>query len=147
MAGLTRWRPGATRTGGVMGLTTEHDGPGRPAGPDRQVEGYETVPLLIAGTAGNANGNGMAVLRRCPARPSKRAVVYVHCLDDSFVPPDLAGWYTDRGFHFYAADLRTLGGSGPEAPDAGRETRVADHGASAAEPSVFETAASQARAS
>ena len=75
MAGLTRWRPGATRTGGVMGLTTEHDGPGRPAGPDRQVEGYETVPLLIAGTAGNANGNGMAVLRRCPARPSKRAVV------------------------------------------------------------------------
>ena len=120
MAGLTRWRPGATRTGGVMGLTTEHDGPGRPAGPDRQVEGYETVPLLIAGTAGNANGNGMAVLRRCPARPSKRAVVYVHCLDDSFVPPDLAGWYTDRGFHFYAADLRTLGGSGPEAPDAGR---------------------------
>jgi hypothetical protein len=105
-----------------MGLTTEHDGPGRPAGPDRQVEGYETVPLLIAGTAGNANGNGngMAVLRRCPARPSKRAVVYVHCLDDSFVPPDLAGWYTDRGFHFYAADLRTLGGSGPEAPDAGR---------------------------
>ena len=59
MAGLTRWRPGATRTGGVMGLTTEHDGPGRPAGPDRRVEGYETVPLLIAGTAGNANGNGM----------------------------------------------------------------------------------------
>jgi UPF0042 nucleotide-binding protein len=35
----------------------------------------------------------------------------------------------------------------PEAPDAGRETGVADHGASAAEPSVFETAASQARAS
>jgi hypothetical protein len=120
MAGLTRWRPGATRTGGVMGLTTEHDGPGRPAGPDRQVEGYETVPLLIAGTAGDANGNGMAVLRRCPARPSKRAVVYVHCLDDPFVPPDLAGWYTDRGFHFYAADLRTLGGGGPGAPDTGR---------------------------
>jgi Serine aminopeptidase, S33 len=112
MAGLTRWRPGATRTGGVMGLTTEH------GGPDWQVVGYETVPLLIAGTAGAANG--MAVLRRCPARPSKRAVVYVHCLDDSFVQPDLAGWYTDRGFHFYAADLRALGGSGPGAPDAGR---------------------------
>ena len=103
-----------------MGLTTEHDGPGRPAGPDWQVEGYETMPLPIAGTAGAANGNGMAVLRRCPARPSKRAVVYVHCVDDSFVQPDLAGWYTDRGFHFYAADLRALGGSGPGAPDAGR---------------------------
>jgi len=75
-----------------MGLAKEHDGPGRPAGLDRQVEGYETVPLLIAGAAADPNGNGMAVLRRCTVRPSKRAVVYVHCLDDSFVPHDLAGW-------------------------------------------------------
>jgi hypothetical protein len=102
-----------------MGLAKEHDGPVRPAGPGRQVEGYETVPLPIAGAAADANGNGMAVLRRCTARPSKRAVVYVHCLDDSFVPPDLVGWYTDRGFDFYAADLRTLPG-GPGTPEAGR---------------------------
>jgi hypothetical protein len=100
-----------------MGLAKERDGPARPAGPVRQVEGYETVPLLIAGAAANANGHGMAVLRRCTARPSKRAVIYVHCLDDSFVPPDLAGWYTDRGFDFYAADLR---GGGPGTPDPGR---------------------------
>jgi hypothetical protein len=43
-------------------------------------------------------------------------VVYVHCLGDPFVPADLVGWYTDRGFHFYAADLRAVGG-GPGAPD------------------------------
>jgi hypothetical protein len=44
-------------------------------------------------------------------------VVYVHCLGDSFVPADLVGWYTDRGFHFYAADLRAVGG-GPGASEA-----------------------------
>ena len=96
-----------------MGLTTEHDGPGRPG---RPVAGYETVPLLVAGTMGGAGRGGAAVLRRRTARPSRRAVVYVHCLGDSFVPADLVGWYTDRGFHFYAADLRAVGG-GPGAPE------------------------------
>jgi len=100
-----------------MGLTTEHGGPGRPG---RPAPGYETVPLLTAGTMGGANGNGAAVLRRRTARPSRRAVVYVHCLNDSFVPADLAVWYTDRGFHFYAADLRAMNGGGPGAADPGR---------------------------
>ena len=105
-----------------MGLTTEPGGPVGPAGPGghgQRVEGFETVPLLTAGGAGNANTSGVSVLRRRTARPSKRAVVYVHCLEDSFVPADLAGWYTDRGFHFYAADLRAVGG-GAGAPDTGR---------------------------
>jgi len=93
-----------------MGLTTEHGGPGRPG---RPVAGYETVPLLASGTTGGAARGGAAVLRRRATRPSRRAVVYVHCLGDSFVPADLAGWYTDRGFHFYAADLRAVGGGGP----------------------------------
>ena len=96
-----------------MGLTTEHDGPGRPG---RPVAGYETVPLLVAGTINGAGRGGAAVLRRRTARPSTRAVVYVHCLGDPFVPADLVGWYTDRGFHFYAADLRAVGG-GPGAPE------------------------------
>ncbi|HYA52056.1 MAG TPA: alpha/beta fold hydrolase, partial [Streptosporangiaceae bacterium] len=96
-----------------MGLTTEDDGPGRPG---RPVAGYETVPLLVAGTMNGAGRGGAAVLRRRTARPSRRAVVYVHCLGDSFVPADLVGWYTDRGFHFYAADLRAVGG-GPGAPE------------------------------
>jgi hypothetical protein len=79
------------------------------------------VPLLTGGAAvGGANGNGAAVLRRRTARPSRRAVVYVHCLDDAFVPADLVGWYTDRGFHFYAADLRPVSGGGPGPADTGR---------------------------
>jgi serine aminopeptidase S33 family len=97
-----------------MGLTTEHGGPG---GPGRPVTGYETVPLLVAGTVGAAGRGGAAVLRRRSARPSRRAVVYVHCLGDSFVPADLVGWYTDRGFHFYAADLRAVGGGEPAGPE------------------------------
>jgi hypothetical protein len=96
-----------------MGLTTEHDGQGEP------FQGYETVPLLTAASAAGAGRNGPAVLRRRTTRPSRRAVVYVHCLDDSFVPADLVGWYTDRGFHFYAADLRAVGGP-PVTPQASR---------------------------
>lgn len=97
-----------------MGLTTEHDGPGTPG---RPVTGYETVPLLVAGTMDGVGRGGAAVLRRRTARPSRRAVVYVHCPGDSFVPADLVGWYTDRGFHFYAADLRAVGGSEPGGPE------------------------------
>ncbi|HUL26830.1 MAG TPA: hypothetical protein VLW44_13790 [Streptosporangiaceae bacterium] len=93
-----------------MGLTTEHGGPDGPA------RGYETVPLLVAGAVNGADpGGGAAVLRRRTARPSRRAVVYVHCLGDSFVPADLVGWYTDRGFDFYAADLRPVADAGPDA--------------------------------
>jgi hypothetical protein len=89
--------------------------------------GYEAVSLPVPGggapggaQADGAPGGGVAVLRRRSARPSKRAVVYVHCLGDSFVPPDLAGWYTDRGFHFYAADLRAAGAGLAAVPEGNR---------------------------
>jgi hypothetical protein len=77
---------------------------------DNCAGGYEAVPLPLApdGVSGTDGANA-SVLRRRSARPSKRAVVYVHCLGDSFVPADLAAWYVDRGFHFYVADLRTVG--------------------------------------
>ncbi len=87
-----------------MGLITDIDG---------AVEGYEAVslPLLPEDPAG-APGLDGAVLRRRSARPTKRAVIYLHCLDDPFVPADLASWYTERGFHFYVADLRRLADTG-----------------------------------
>ena len=78
-----------------MGLITEHDG---------AAEGYEAVrlppdPVVTAGWQAE-------VFRRRSARPSRRAVLYLHCPIDPFVTEDLARWYTDRGFHFYLADLR-----------------------------------------
>ncbi len=84
-----------------MGLITDIDG---------AAEGYEAVslPLLPEDPPPGLDG---AVLRRRSARPTKRAVIYPHCLDDPFVPADLASWYTDRGFHFYVADLRRLADS------------------------------------
>ena len=84
-----------------MGLITDVNG---------TAEGYEAVslPLLPEDPPGTQGLDG-AVLRRRSARPTKRAVIYLHCLDDPFVPADLASWYTDRGFHFYVADLRRLG--------------------------------------
>jgi Serine aminopeptidase, S33 len=84
-----------------MGLITDVHG---------VVEGYEAValPLLLEEPSGTHGLDG-AVLRRRSARPTKRAVIYLHCMSDSFVPADLASWYTERGFHFYVADLRRLG--------------------------------------
>lgn len=91
-----------------MGLITEYEG---------CAGGYEAVPLPLA-PAGVAGTDGASVLRRRSARPSRRAVIYVQCLGDSFVPAELAAWYVDRGFHFYVADLRPVSGAAP--PGSGR---------------------------
>lgn len=81
-------------------------------------EGYEavTLPLLQEEPSGTHGLDG-AVLRRRSARPTKRAVIYLHCMNDAFVPADLASWYTERGFHFYAADLRRLDDPGRPAAE------------------------------
>jgi hypothetical protein len=73
---------------------------------DGTIEGYETLPLTLL----RDGGTGAAVLRRRSARPSRRGAVYVHCPGDAFVRDELVVWFTDRGFHFYAADLREVGG-------------------------------------
>jgi Serine aminopeptidase, S33 len=77
-------------------------------------EGYEEVTLpLVQDEPRDTQGRSAAVLRRRSARPTKRAVIYPHWLRDAFVPADLAAWYTDRGFHFYVADLRVGAPAGP----------------------------------
>jgi hypothetical protein len=96
-----------------MGLITDVDG---------AAEGYEavTLPVPLEETPGT-HGLGRAVLRRRSARPTKRAVIYLHCMNDPFVPADLTNWYTDRGFHFYVADLRRLGDPGRPAQESRAE--------------------------
>jgi hypothetical protein len=78
----------------MMGLSTEHGA----------VDGYEAVELPLA--PAEPGSGGAAMLRRRSARSSRRAVLYVHCRTDSFVPESLASWYAERGFHFYVADLQ-----------------------------------------
>jgi alpha-beta hydrolase superfamily lysophospholipase len=81
-----------------MSLITDHDG---------AADGYEAVELP-SDPVSPVQPTG-AFLRRASARPTRRAVLYLHCRGDSFVSDDLASWYTERGFHFYAADMRLPG--------------------------------------
>jgi hypothetical protein len=85
-----------------MGLITEHEG---------CTSGYEAITLPLQTAGSRADTPGACVLRRRSTRPSRRAVIYVQCLGDSFVPAELAAWYVDRGFHFYVADLRAVAGA------------------------------------
>jgi hypothetical protein len=78
-----------------MGLSTEHDG---------AMDGYEAVQFPLAPRW--PGSRAAVMLRRRSARASSRAVLYPHCAGDSFVPADVASWYTERGFSFYVADLR-----------------------------------------
>jgi hypothetical protein len=77
-----------------MGVITESDGA---AGE------YEELELPAAPDPGD--GPAGSVLRRKSPRPSRRAVLYVHSSRGAEVPGDLARWFTERGFHFYAADV------------------------------------------
>jgi hypothetical protein len=83
-------------------------------GRDTAAGDYEAVPLAYG--RDGARGVGTVLRRRSPwpskARPSRRGVIYVLCLGDDFVTEDVVSWYTDRGFHFYAADLREVSGQG-----------------------------------
>jgi hypothetical protein len=78
----------------MMGLITERG----------SADGYAAVTVPLA--PGEAVGSGAAMLHRRSALPSRRSVLYLHCQPDTFVPEDLASWFTERGFHFWVADLR-----------------------------------------
>jgi hypothetical protein len=49
------------------------------------------------------------MFRRRSVQPSRRGVLHLQAARDTPVPPDLASWYTERGFHFYVAALRWPG--------------------------------------
>lgn len=86
-------------------------------GRDTTAQDYEAVPLA-SGTPGQDGQQGArALLRRRGAwqdgaHRHQRAVIYPLCLGDDFVTDDVVTWYTFRGFQFYAADLREVGGQG-----------------------------------
>lgn len=101
--------------GGVMGLIAEHDG---------TLDRYETVRLPPS--PDQPGCRGAAMLRRRSARTSKRAVLYLRWLADSFVPEDLASWYAERGFHFYVADLRPEARPGQQADGRRRHADLGD---------------------
>lgn len=76
-----------------------------------EVEAYGADELRTDGNLRSAadlrtGSAGEAMLHRRSALPSRRAVLYLLCQRDCAVTDDLVAWYTERGFHFYIADLR-----------------------------------------
>ncbi|GAA2438539.1 alpha/beta hydrolase [Actinomadura vinacea] len=81
-----------------MDVTTDVLGPG-----------YEAIELPLGE---DAEGDVVATLvRRRRTDPSRRAVLYVHGFVDYFFQKHLADFYVERGFDFYALDLRKYGRS------------------------------------
>ncbi|AXT86274.1 alpha/beta hydrolase [Aeromicrobium sp. A1-2] len=79
--------------------------------PDELGDGYErrTIPL---GSDPDGEGDVEATLvRRTPAEPFEAAVLYVHGFSDYFFQTELADFFAERGFAFYALDLRKCGRS------------------------------------
>ena len=88
-------------------------------------DGYEQV--LVPGSAAVA-WQDPALLRLASLQATRRAVLFVRAAGDPLEPPDLADWFTERGFHFYVVGLgraRRIGrlwpvraGRGPTRPSA-----------------------------
>jgi hypothetical protein len=77
---------------------------GEPAGAAGPPGGAAAV--LAAGPASTA------LFRRRSAHASRRGVLHLQSARDTPPPPDLATWFTERGFHFYVAALRGPGSPG-----------------------------------
>ncbi len=73
-------------------------------GPDYRVETISLPP--------DSEGPVVATLVTLePARPNGRAVLHVHGFADYFFHTEYARWWADRGYTFYALDLRKYGRS------------------------------------
>jgi alpha-beta hydrolase superfamily lysophospholipase len=73
-------------------------------GPDYRAETISLPP--------DAEGAVVATLvKLAPARPNGRAVLHVHGFADYFFHTEYAQWWADRGYTFYALDLRKYGRS------------------------------------
>jgi hypothetical protein len=59
-----------------------------------------------ADSAEASGAAGAALIRRSSAQPTRRAVLHVQAPGDPATPPELASWFTERAFHYYAAGLR-----------------------------------------
>lgn len=81
--------------GDLMSLSTHYND---------AIDAFEAIELPAA--PGSQEQLTAALLRRRSVLPSRRAVLFPQAQSDSFVPEDLASWFTARGFHFYVADLR-----------------------------------------
>ncbi len=79
--------------------------------PDVLGDGYEQQVLELGDDPdGQGQIVGTLVRREAPAK-AERAVLYVHGFTDYFFQTELADFFADRGFAFFALDLRKCGRS------------------------------------
>jgi alpha-beta hydrolase superfamily lysophospholipase len=69
---------------------------------------YDVVRLTLEN---DAEGEVVATVVRRPCPGSRKAVLYIHGFVDYFFQTHLADFYVERGFNFYALDLRKYGRS------------------------------------
>ncbi|KAA1380699.1 alpha/beta hydrolase [Aeromicrobium fastidiosum] len=79
--------------------------------PDELGDGYEqhTIPL-----GDDPDGEGVVeatLVRRAAPEDVRAAVIYVHGFSDYFFQKEMADFFAERGFAFYALDLRKCGRS------------------------------------
>jgi hypothetical protein len=108
-------KPGAASNGAASNGAAGNGAAGNGAASNGAAGGQQAVIVPPApgwAARDTAREGGGATLWRSSALPSRRCVLYLHCDRDTPVPEDLVVWYTERGFHFYVADLGP-----PERPD------------------------------
>lgn len=79
--------------------------------PDELGEGYERRTIALGNDPDGEGTIEATLVRRTPPTDVSAAVLYVHGFSDYFFQTEMADFFTERGFAFYALDLRKCGRS------------------------------------
>lgn len=79
--------------------------------PDELGEGYEQRTIALGNDPDGEGTIEATLVRRTPPADVSAAVLYVHGFSDYFFQTEMADFFTERGFAFYALDLRKCGRS------------------------------------
>ncbi|MCD9199590.1 alpha/beta hydrolase [Aeromicrobium wangtongii] len=79
--------------------------------PDDLGHGYEKRTIALGEDPDGEGTIEATLVRHTPPDPVRAAVLYVHGFSDYFFQDEMARFYTERGFAFYALDLRKCGRS------------------------------------
>ncbi|MEO6605206.1 MAG: alpha/beta hydrolase [Aeromicrobium sp.] len=74
-------------------------------------DGYEQLTIALGDDPDGEGTIDATLVRRTPPAAVEGAVIYVHGFSDYFFQTALADFFTDRGYAFYALDLRKCGRS------------------------------------
>ncbi len=78
---------------------------------DELGDGYQQLTIPLGDDPDGEGAIDATLVRRTPPARVEGAVIYVHGFSDYFFQTELADFFTDRGFAFYALDLRKCGRS------------------------------------